>query len=221
MNIGEAQALGVASDFGMSFGFASTALLELEDSRKGAFMTLAGAGAGLGTGMIAAKNTHYTKGDAYVWQAVGALGAYIPVAVIDLSNPDKEKPYIAGSMAGAVVGLAAGYYMIRDKDFSTNQGIMINLGELAGGLTGFGLAYLLSSKDKENQDDKSHLFLLSGAAGATAGLWLTYRSFAPLAKSEADQANVHFQFTPQNYVLAKSFKSSRTALPLASINIRF
>ena len=82
-------------------------------------------------------------------------------------------------MVGAIVGLGLGQKLVRGKDFTKEQGNLIRFSELAGGLLGLGVAYLISSEDSDN----SLLYLSASSIGAAAGFGLMYSSYAPKAAS--------------------------------------
>ena len=223
MTPGTAEVICIGGDFGLGLGFGTAHLADLydEDNERSFFTSiLMGSGAGLLYGKILSDHQPYTRGDAFVLRGAGFLGAYIPVAVVDLAHPEDEKAYTAVAMVGAVAGLSLGDYLVHGKDFTTGQGTLINLGELAGGLVGLGVAYLVSSKD-----DNSALYLTSSAVGSTAGFWLLYRSFSRSAQIDRKTSSLDIQVAPEGvlaYVMSKkSIWSSKQIIPLGKLEYRF
>jgi hypothetical protein len=225
MSAGTAEVIGIGGDFGIGWGLGAAHLADFFDQdreRSIAGSLLLGSAAGLVGGKMLANRQPYTRGDAYVLRGVGILGAYIPLAVVDMAEPDDGKAYTAASMLGSVIGLGLGHRLVRGKDFTTGQGTLINLSELAGGLVGLGVAYLVSS---DADDDNSALYLTSSALGATGGFLLLYRSFARRAEAYEKSSSWNIQFAPEG-LLALAMnqrlkRSSERAIPLAKLEFRF
>jgi hypothetical protein len=223
MTPGTAEVICIGGDFGLGLGFGTAHLADLYDEdNERSFCTniLLGSGAGLLYGKLLSDHQPYTRGDAFVLRGAGFLGAYLPVAAVDLAHPEDEKAYTASAMIGVVAGLSVGDFLVKGKDFTTGQGTLINLGELAGGLVGLGVAYLVSS-----EDDNSALYLTSSAVGATAGFWLLYRSFSRSAQTDRKASSLDVQFAPEGvlaYVMSKKSKwSSKQISPLGKLEYRF
>ncbi|MDP8238871.1 MAG: hypothetical protein P9X24_07265 [Candidatus Hatepunaea meridiana] len=223
MSNGTAETISVGGDFGIGLGLGTAELANLLDDRKqaAAGSVLLGSGVGMWGGKWLADRQHYTRGDAYVLSAAGLLGAYIPIAVIDIVEPKDDKIYTAASMLGAFVGLSMGNKLVQGKDFTTGQGSLIRLSELAGGLLGAGFAYLVSSDDKDN----SALYLSSSAIGATTGFWLMYRSYSQSAQTSPKDFLWNFRIVPEGLLVhAMNNRISsdlRTPFPLLKLDIRF
>lgn len=178
MSTGTAEAIGiVGGDFGLGLGIGFAGLMDFfegDQPRPIAASLLLGSGMGMFGGALLANAQPYTRGDAYVVRATGFLGAYTPIAILDIAGVEEGKVYLATSMLGAVGGIGLGHILTKDKDFTTGQGTLITLGELAGGLVGLGFAYLISP----SKSPASEVFTMSTSLGAIAGFWITYRSFA-------------------------------------------
>ena len=167
-----------------------------DNEQSAAAVTLLGSGIGLLGGNLLASHQHYTRGDAHVLSAVGLLGAYIPLALVDSIDPEADRAYSAASMLGAIVGLGLGHQLLMGKDFSTDQGNLIRLSELAGGMLGLGIAYLVSSEDADN----SALYLAGSATGATGGFWLMYRSYARSAHKSQNSFLGNIKVIPEGLI---------------------
>ena len=70
--------------------------------------------------------------------------------MVDIAGTDNEKAYTAASMLGALAGLGLGNKLVQGKDFTTDQGKFTLLSELAGGMLGLGVAYLISPDEDGN-----------------------------------------------------------------------
>ncbi len=192
MSAGTAEVIGVGGDFGLGLGLGTAVLME-SDRVAAAGTILLGSGLGLISGKWLAGQQPYTRGDAQVLNGTGLLGAYIPLALVDMTGTDNEKAYVAASMLGSVTGLWLGQKLVKGKDFTTAQGYLIELSELAGGLLGLGFAYILSPKDNVN----STLFLTSSAVGAAGGFWIMYGYYAPKAESDSQASSWNVNIRPE------------------------
>ncbi len=168
--------ISTGSIWGAAAGAGITHLTGAKDPRTYAFTALVGTGGGMLAGHYAYKKLPVPQGDLFVVNEYGVLGAYLPVPIVNsivgddynMSDEDKLKRYTIGSLAGAAVGLTAGFYRTKNYDYSLAQGAWMQLGELSGGLLGLGTAYLLSNN---NSDETPYLW--SVGMGATAGLLFT------------------------------------------------
>jgi len=224
MSAGTAEMVGIGGDFGLGLGLGAAHLADAFDDGKEqglAASVLLGSGAGLLAGKFLADKQPYTRGDVYVLRGVGFLGTYIPLALVDLAEPEDDRIYTGAAMAGSVIGLGLGHYLVRGKDFTTGQGTLINLSELAGGLVGLGVAYLVSSDD----DDNSALYLTLSALGATGGFLLLYPSFARRAQAHEKSSSWNIRFAPEGLLalaMSKRFStSSELTILLAKLEFRF
>jgi hypothetical protein len=225
MTPGTAEVICVVGDFGIGYGLGAAHLADLyDDDRERALSgcILLGSAAGLITGNLLANSQPYTRGDAYVLKGAGFLGAYIPLAVVDMTEPEDDKAYTAAAMAGSVIGLGLGNHLVHAKDFTTGQGTLVNLGELAGGLVGLGVAYLVSPD--EGDEDNSALYLTSSALGATGGFWLMYRAFARTAGT-GKETSLDVEFCPEGLLACavgqRLPESSDQVMPIGRLMFRF
>lgn len=220
MSTGTAEVITVGGDFGLGLGLGTSVLLESEKVSYNANILL-GSGLGLVAGKLLADRQPYTRGDALVLQGSGALGAFIPLAVVDMFNTKNEKTYVAASMFGSVVGLGIGQKLVQGKDFSTGQGLLVELSELAGGLLGLGFAYLVTPEGEEN----STFFLTSSAAGATGGFWLMYAIYAPKAQKATKAGAWNINIRPEGLLSftmgGKINAELQRRLRLVSVQYRF
>lgn len=224
MSAGTTETIGVVGDFGIGLGLGMAHLADFFDDDKGqavAGSILLGSGLGVLGGKFLSDHQLYTRGDAHVLSSTGLLGAYIPLAVVDISGTEDEKAYTAASMLGAVVGLGLGHKLVQGKDFTTGQGNLVRLSGLAGGLLGLGVAYLVSSEDEDN----SVLYLTSSSIGAAGGFWLMYRSYAQDALTSYPGSSLNINIKPEGLFALAMVKRISTAqvtpLPLLTINFRF
>ncbi|MDP4278766.1 MAG: hypothetical protein Q8914_14165, partial [Bacteroidota bacterium] len=135
---GRSAAIGTYSDFGMGIGMLTYGLLGLEKEKGFDAFALVGAASGLVIGHNLSKTTNYTWGDAFMLNGAGILGGYIPVSLMTLFPDAKEKAYFLVAELGTAGGLYAGDVLAQKFDFTTKEGIFIDLSESAGGLVGSG-----------------------------------------------------------------------------------
>ncbi|MGL4370014.1 MAG: hypothetical protein ACRCUT_10150, partial [Spirochaetota bacterium] len=143
---------------------------EMENSRFTGGALFAGSLGGICLGYAMAEAQNYTRGDVIVQNDTMALCAYIPLAAADLAGSDNPKVFMGSSLAGSLAGAAAGYFLVRGKDFTAVQGNFITLGECTGALLGLGIASYFSY-------DNSALFLSLSSAGGLAGFSVMYYLF--------------------------------------------
>jgi hypothetical protein len=164
--------------WGAGWGAATGSLFlsENEDYDKEVLKTsipaLIGSGAGMYLGhKVFQKMPNMTNGDVLVTNAYGILGGVASATVVDLAvNFDKinEMKLLMGSMTAATIGgMAYGLHRTSDYDYTTSEGAYIGLSEIAGGLLGIGVGYLIMTDNFE-----SETALVSATVGATAGLLL-------------------------------------------------
>jgi len=226
MSEGTARVMGVGGDFGLGLGLGAAHLAGFfdddEEERGIAAGLLVGSAAGLMAGKFLANSQPYTRGDAQVLRGAGLLGAYIPLAIVDLVEPDEDRVYTATAMAGSIVGLGLGHHLVRGKDFTTGQGTLINLGGLAGGFVGLGIAYVVTP---EEEDDNGAWYLASSAIGAAGGFWLLYRTFADDARTYGKRSSWNIRIVPEGllaWAMRDKFSSAtELSVPLTQVEFRF
>ncbi|KPJ54147.1 hypothetical protein AMJ39_01740 [candidate division TA06 bacterium DG_24] len=226
MTPGTAEVISVMGDAGLGFGLLTADVAGFfddgeEKSRQAAASALFGSGVGVAAGGMLSRMEPYTRDDAYVLRAAGLLGAYLPLALVDIADPENDKAYTAASMAGLAIGHGIGHYLVRDKDFGSGQGMMVTLGEVAGGLFGLGLAHLAATEGR----DHSTLYLTASSIGATIGFWSMYRSVAPAAHAREGSVVWEIDLAPQGVIaLARGGAvgaDRRSPVPLLGWTIRF
>jgi len=177
LELGSAELIGVMGDFGTGFGLGTAHVSDLwdhENRETAAHATLLGmTGLGLAGGYLLSQREHYTRGDAYVLRMEGILGAQIMMPIVAALADKREKSYSAGAMAGGVLGVGIGNWLLRDEDFDFSEGALISCGHIAGGLLAGGLTYLIDSSD--NFDGLVYHSTI--ALGSLAGHALLYRTF--------------------------------------------
>lgn len=221
---GSAEVIGISGDFGLGMGLGMARLLNFTkegSGRKSAMCVLIGSGIGYLGGKLIADQQYFTRGDAYVFRSAGLLGAFLPLALVDAFEPENDKPYIASSMIGALIGLSLGNVLVYDKDFSTAQGTYLYLSEVAGGLVGLGLAYLVSDEERDN----STFYLASSAIGAASSFWLMYRNYERGMAVSNKELPFQFCFCPETLASVFPRKSLGgfygVIKPLLSFSYRF
>ena len=202
MDGGTAQTVVNGGDYGLAWGVCASELAgcyDRDDDRAAAAMTLAGAAAGtLGSRWLAA-NRAYSYGDAWVMRSAGYVGGLLGATVADLGNPDDSKPYAAGVLAGTLAGLAVGDRLVKGREFTGGDGILVQLGGSAGALMGLGLV-ALSSPDG---DGASALWWSGGSLGATLGWALTWNALSSRAAARAaERTSWRFGLEPAGVLAA-------------------
>lgn len=203
MTAGTAELVGVGSDVGLGLGLGAAHLAGFFDedpfyfersytaATTTALVSMAG---GVGLGYALSRTEPYTRGDAFLLRNAGILGAHIGLAAADAANPSEtqDKLYTGLAIAGGALGLIAGQRLVHGRNFTTAQGTFGTLGQIAGGLVGLGLGYLVSSENGDN----STVLLAGSAAGAGVGYALMYRSFARQAKVARGPTNLDVVVDP-------------------------
>lgn len=218
---GKAELIGVGGDFGLLTGLTAPIIVNKEGGRIQAASALVGSVFGLSAGHYLSGREHYTQGDAFVLRGGGTMGAYSILSAVHLSKTENENIYAGAFIIGSVGGLFLGHRLVMEKDFTPAQGTFIEIGQLAGWLTGLGIAYLIRDPAKS---DNSRLYFTMSAIGGAAGYTLMYRSFADKAQKKASKTSWNLQLTPQNLLLAKFNRSNSgygNPLPLATLDVRF
>jgi hypothetical protein len=217
MSAGTASTISVCGDFGIGIGLGTCGLLDLfqtEQERAVAATVLLGSAGGLIAGGLLASDQSYTRGDAFVLEGAGLLGSYVPLAALELLGVESGKTYIAASMLGSVAGIALAHgSLVRGKDFTTGQGVLIQLGTVGGALAGAGIAYLVSPRG--NGDGT--LFLTSSAIGAVGGFALTYTLFSKDLRKREASSSWRLHLLPGGFLTSRLMKNSPLSLSHAPV----
>lgn len=172
---GDAHLLGVSSDLGAGGAVALAVALGLEDDAATLWgLGLAGAAAGLGSGVVLRAHRDYSWGDAEVFRAAGLLGAYTGIAMAEIGTAEGPGAHAGLALAGGALGLFTGDRLVRGRDITAGQGLLVDLGTVAGGLLGLGVAVLVS--DDASIDGGLHLGL--SALGAGLGFGATFAALS-------------------------------------------
>ncbi|MBW3551971.1 MAG: hypothetical protein KY466_00600 [Gemmatimonadetes bacterium] len=171
---GDAHLVGVASDFGAVGAVALGVLAGSDDLGASAYwgFSLAGAAAGVGGGVALRARRDYSWGDVEVFRAAGLLGAYTGIAAADIVGSDEARLFAGLGLAGGTAGLILGDRLVRDRDIGAGQGLLVDLGTVAGGLLGLGVAVLVSDESSSSET----IFLSLSTLGAWSGFAATYGS---------------------------------------------
>lgn len=193
---GQAFVTGIYSDFGMAVALGATHALGLYENNDyeanvAALSTLAGAAGGFWLGNRLAKKDYYTSGDGIVLGGAAFLGAYLPISLVSVAEPEDARFYTLAGTLGAVGGLMIGDKIVKKHDFSVRQGVYIYLSELAGGLVGMGVGYALGSAT----DNVSTMTVLTGL-GALAGYSFMTRNFMKDINKEDSNLSFNLSLNP-------------------------
>lgn len=130
-------------------------------------LTLAGHGAGLAVGGWLSRHRGYATGDVSVLRSAAVLGVQTGAAVARVAGADEEgDPWVAGMLAGGVVGLVAGDRWIGPRELGTGEGLLVNAGHLAGSATAAGITYLVVDDIGDNLTALLAASTLGGMLGA-------------------------------------------------------
>jgi hypothetical protein len=177
--------------------------------RKTNIPALIGSGAGMYLGhKVFQKMPNMTNGDILVTNAYTILGGVASATIVDLAvdfNNDNDVKFLMGSMTAATIGgMAYGLYRTSDYDYTTSEGAYIGLSEIAGGLLGIGIGYLVMADNFE-----SETALVSATVGATAGLLLVDSYIRKRSlKVNTSIGNFDFGFNPMG--IANAFDEDKT-----------
>jgi hypothetical protein len=192
---GDAVAIGVLGDFGAGIGVAMADVAGAFDdgnARAAGAWVLGGSAAGLAAGGLLASRVDYTRGDAYIVRGAGALGALTTVTFTSYAKPNNDHVYTTTAMAGAVGGLVLGHVLIRDHDFTSDQGALVTLGEVSGGLLGLGTVALFSRDDGAG----GSAYWTGAMLGAAGGFALPYIMFEKDASVKSPHAQMQLDVGP-------------------------
>lgn len=219
MNAGTAATVAGGSDLGTLWG-AGTAVLLTGDEASARFVAgaaLAGAAAGTWGGRQLAARRDYSWGDATLMYTASALGVYGGIMAAVLSEAESAR-FVAGTvLAGSAAGAMVADRLVRDTDFSVEQALLVQLGTLAGGIAGGGVAVILDADEKP--------FALLSTAGAMAGFGATYNLLKPAAAAGATDPRLRVQLSPHGLLALARGAATREAdgdvpLPLFSVTYR-
>jgi hypothetical protein len=188
MSAGDAHVIGNYGDYGHAWALSSMLIAQPEGPRLVAASALAGSAAGLVLGAGRAPRLPYTWGDAEIQRGGFYLGMYNALAawsifVGDDPSDDAARALGALLMGGSAAGLHLSDRLLAGHDFTAGQGILVNLGAVAGGLLGAGIGVLLAGDDVDNP----RVILSLSALGANAGFGLTYRALSDDARRNAER----------------------------------
>ncbi|MCC6477139.1 hypothetical protein IT157_08790 [bacterium] len=190
MSEGESSVIGVGGDFGIAMSASLTGGYDLWDEEETVAEAGAWCAAGSAIGIIAGKQLadhgDYSRGDAFVLRSIGILGAAIPAALADAAEADGGDAAV-GATAGSVVALGIGHHMLKHREFSRSQGLMILMGEIGG-------AALFTSFVVAANPETTAPYSLAAAAGATAGFALFYSMESRSARTRNQKAGLDFDF---------------------------
>lgn len=217
-NAGDASVYQMGGDMGAIGGLlvADAFNLYQQEYARGVLLTsLAGSVAGLAGGKYLADTRQYTVGDAIFLRSSVVLGSHISVSLVNLFQPGKSKPYTLGALIGGTAGGILGGRYLKGKDYTTGQGILIAVGQLAGGLLGFGIGYLVASDPSD-----SEILLISSAIGAGGGFALLSSQFTPKKRKETTDVNLNINLNPLGFYHPKTLNNLPT-IPGLTMKVEF
>jgi len=172
---------------------------------------LAGAGAGIFAGALLGDSENYTRGDSDVLWGAGILGLWAPLAIVDFTGTKSSKTYIASSMAGNMLALGIGSYILKKEDFSKSDGVYILLSELAGGLIGAGLVHMAVPEGS----NESRYYLTASTIGAFLGFGGMYYLLKGKKEDEEREKSWSFSFNPQGLIIYGLNRKNEGKIPFS------
>lgn len=174
---------------------------------------------GMAGGKFFGDTRDYTLGDAIVYRSTVAMTTLPLITIVDYFNPDDETAYTAAGLAGIAAGGYLGWRATRDLDFETSDGVFVALGELAGGLLGLGLGYLIAP------DFESEILLTSATLGAVGGYGLMYSGMKKNAIRLRSDLDIDFRLNPMGLLMNQVNDSFNPAMAqmytIGSFEMRF
>ncbi len=202
---------------GTGYGFLTDALFEIDEDGF-EWLPLLGSAAGYYVGNCVAKSQNYTMGDAMMASVPSYLSFMATTSVFLFFDEINPQAFAATSMITVALGSYLGNVLVKDKDFSTSQGVITELSSAAGMLIGSGLGYILSGKEEhygyyEHYDtyDEELVFAL-GTVGAIAGYGLAYLGYKDdaVVKTENSTGSLDFNISPVG--LIEGLKGSKSTI---------
>lgn len=193
MTTGGWYGLGIGTMLGMLTFRDIDNLDRVEDSdgelRTMSALGLVGSAAGVYVGSRFARGRDYSLGNASVLATVGGLGAYTGLTAAILAEPS-FKGGVSMVLVGTVAGLATGYALTHDTNFTESQANYVDLATGAGWLLGAGIAQLVSSND-------ATAIFVATTLGAAAGFSIMYFSFRNEAvRAPGGRSNMRMEIAP-------------------------
>ncbi|MEJ2186686.1 MAG: hypothetical protein P8Z36_12200 [Gemmatimonadota bacterium] len=192
MSPGTAHDIGNMGDFGGITGVELALLVDAEDADAVNGLMLAGSLLGVPIGAGYADARHHTWGDAEIQRMAYGTGILAGLMVYDwIDGMDNPRVVGASMLAGSSAAFVIADHALRNVDYTVGQGVLVDLGTVAGALIGLGTAALVS--DNEGLAQGAALTLTT--AGALAGLGLTAASlkasaYAPATPSDGMKLSV-------------------------------
>jgi hypothetical protein len=232
LSAGDVHVIGNFGDFGTAAAGYSMLMLQPDNESVVYGSLLAGAAAGLAMGPGRARSLPYTWGDAEVQRGLALLGAGNGAAVFDWiagdDASDDELRLLGGLLlGGSAAGLVLADRALRGRDFTAGQGILVDLGTVAGGLIGLGVAALVGPEEGDET-----LYFTLAALGADLGFLATYGGLSPSAERQAREAtrggsldDLDLELNPGALLLLREGVGDRVPgrvrVPVLSVRYRF
>jgi len=209
-------------DLGTISGLLLSDVFDFYDKRElnAAFGTaIATSFLGMTGGKLFGDTRNYTLGDAIVYRSTVALTALPMITVVDYFNPEDETAYTVAGLAGIAAGGYLGWKATQNKNFSTSDGVFVALGELAGGLLGLGIGYLVAP------DFESGILLTSATIGALGGYGLMYSSLNKNALVRNNRIDLDLRLNPMGLLMNQAERPFTPATAglfnIVNLNMRF
>lgn len=219
---GSASLIALGGDIGMAWGFGTGVLLDKwhdEAVSEAWGAVLVGSGAGITTGALLTKHLRYSRGDVMVLRTASMLGALLPIGALSSGKDADDEVIAASAMIGSVAGAVLGHQLVRSQHYTTEQGRIISLGTIAGGLFGFGIVAGHGTLDNGT-------YWLAGTIGATCGFLVTSLTTLDQNKPRQRMSSDNLEFSINPIGLADAARSDwkdtrRATVPMVTARLRF
>lgn len=170
-----------ATVVGMLYAYGFGTLVDQTTAQGTATMLLIGSTAGAAIGASTAHHPSLTSGNQSILRGGFLLGVYLPMTWLIAGNVDKTKAYVASEMAGGALGILVGASLIKGKNFSTEEGLLVISGILGGALLTGGIPVLLKAN--------AEVSLVLSGFGAVTGFGILYSKYSETAVQRAKQSS--------------------------------
>ena len=213
---------GIGYGFGFGFAYLKNLLNQPTNLTIGSCGLLSSL-MGIVVGNFYNKNLNYTEADATIVTNIGLVGAYLPIIYPAFAGDNTNyKFYVGMILVSSATGLLIGNKLVSDKNFTGNQGVLMGLGTLAGGLTGIALGELIAGNPGAS---------ILGGVGAIFGFATIYNNYLnnPKAQNNLDEiGTLNFNFNPAgltsslfNKQLLMQLVNPKVHVPVLELSYRF
>lgn len=225
MDPGAANAMAAGGDLGLLGGLGMAYALDFHGMFKShsenailAASGLTGSWLGLTAGYTVGQRRGVTFGEVDAATTTAWVGGLAGIATLDALGVDNRRALAGAATAGAVAGLLSGGRLASGRDLTFQQGAMLRVGTLAGGLAGAGVGAIVRSADLEEP-----LVRMAAATGALTGFALTWHLLSPERTPGVRISSLALEIAPEGMLAIASggLEDAGPAAHLVTVNYRF